>query len=403
VGAFLLSQVTESSVPVVEPDSVGCSLQVVAPSSFPLRLPAPHPRLRVCVVIPARNEESNLPHLIAALAGQFGLDGLPFDPEVFEVIVLLNNCIDRSATVLRDLRPPRLLKLHVGEITLEAHEAHVGRARQILFDTAYDRFRAIGRADGLILTTDADTRPEPTWIGETRAEFTKKVSGVGGRILLEPEERAALPANVQRLFLLDIGYRCALEEMRSLYAPDPVDPFPRHHQHYGASLAVTPAAYAKGGGMPLTPSSEDAALYRAIIASGGRFRHSYRVRVRTSARVLGRAEGGLAAALGCWHDQANEARPVIVESAEHAEERLGRVGLCCATCPDTPPPFVLTQTPEPPPPEHSAELRETVNKLRERICALRALPLEKRLAQVSKREGRYSLGPPRMNQCDSGL
>ena len=377
---------------VAEPDSVGCSQQPVAPSWFPLRLPLPHPRLRVCVVVPARNEESNLPQLIAALAGQFGLDGLPFDPEVFEVIVLLNNCIDHSAAILRDLQSPGMLKLHVAEITLEASEAHVGRARQILFDTAYDRFRAIGRADGLILTTDADTRPEPDWIGQTCAEFAGNVSGVGGRILLEPEERAALPASVQRLFLLDVGYRRALEEMRSLYAPEPEDPFPRHHQHYGASLAVTATAYAKAGGMPLTRSSEDAALYRAVVASGGRFRHSDRVRVRTSARVLGRAEGGLANALGRWQDQANAARPVVVESAEHADERLRRLGLWCATFPNTPPPLTLLETPEPPPLGHSADLRETVNKLRERICALRSVPLQERLAQVSKRAG--AIPPP---------
>jgi Glycosyl transferase family 2 len=388
------SQMTQSVIPVAASDSLGRFQQAVAPSSFSLRLPPPHPRLQVCVVVPARNEESGLPHLVAALAGQLGLNGLPLDPEVFEIIILLNNCIDRSAAVLRDLRLPGSLKLLVAEITLEAHEAHVGRARQILFDTAYDRFRAIGRADGLILTTDADTRPDPDWIGQTGAEFAKNVSGVGGRILLEPGERAALPASVQRLFLLDVGYRRALEEMRSLYAPQPEDPFPRHHQHYGASLAVTAAAYAKAGGMPLTRTSEDAALYRAVVASGGRFRHSCQVRVRTSARMLGRAEGGLAAALGRWHDQANAARPVVVESAEHADERLGRLGLWCATHPNTPPPFALAATPEPPPLEYSAELRETVNKLQERICALRSVPLYERLARLSKRTIRYSLRTP---------
>jgi hypothetical protein len=217
------------------------------------------------------------------------------------------------------------------------------------------------------------------------------VSGVGGRILLEPEERAALPANVQRLFLLDVGYRRALEELRSLYAPEAADPFPRHHQHYGASLAVTAAAYAKAGGMPLKRTSEDAALYRAIVASGGRFRHSNRVRVRTSARVLGRAQGGLADALGRWRDQAIAATPVLVESAEHADERLGRLGLWCATYPNIAPPLALAVTPEPPPPEHSAEISETLNSLRERVCARRSIPLRERLARLVKRTERHSL------------
>jgi Glycosyl transferase family 2 len=385
---------------VAESEPSSCSQPAVASPPFLLTLPAPHPRLKVCVVVPARNEELNLPRLVAALTGQLGSDGLPLEPEVFEIIILLNNCIDRSAGILRDLRPSGLLKLHVAEITLEAHEAHVGRARQILFETACQRFHSIGRADdGLILTTDADTRPNPDWISQNCAEFAKNVSGVGGRILLEPQERKALPANVHRLFLLDVGYRRALEEMRSLYAPEPADPFPRHHQHYGASLAVTAAAYAKAGGMPLTRSSEDAALYRAIVASGGRFRHSDRVRVRTSARVVGRAEGGLAVTLGSWNDKAKAKHPVVVESAEHAEERLGRLGLWWAKNSDTPPPFTLTETLELPPPEHASELQKTLNKLRERICALRLLPLRERLTQVAKRIDHDALWPSAQSPC----
>jgi hypothetical protein len=159
-------------------------------------------------------------------------------------------------------------------------------------------------------------------------------------------------------------------------------------------LAVTAAAYAKAGGMPLTRSSEDAALYRAVVASGGRFRHSYRVRVRTSARVLGRAEGGLAFALGSWRDQANAAVPVMVESAKHAEQRLHRLGLWCATYPDIPPPVALTLTPKSPTPEHSAELQETINKLRGRICELRSISLQDRLGHLAKRSGGDFLSAP---------
>ncbi|MBV8485735.1 MAG: glycosyltransferase [Verrucomicrobia bacterium] len=386
-----LPEVTQALLPVTEPDFLEHPFQATSSSSLLLRLPPPDPRLRVCIVVPARNEETVLPSLIAALAGQVGLDGAAFNPEMLEIIILLNNCSDRSATVLRDLRFPCPLKLHTAEITLGPHEAHVGRARQILFDTAYSRLRSIGRADGLILTTDADTRPEPDWVAQICAEFAKNVSGVGGRILLEAEERATLPVRVQQLFLLDVGYRRALEEMRSLYAPQTEDPFPRHHQHYGASLAVTAAAYAKAGGMPLTRSSEDAALYRAVVGSGGKFRHSYRVRVRTSARVLGRAEGGLAFALGRWRDQANAAKPVIVESAEHADERLGRLGLWCATYPDTPPPTDLAATPESLPQEHSAEIHATLNKLRQRICSLRSIPLHERLQQAVQQTDAISL------------
>ncbi|HEX6566265.1 MAG TPA: glycosyltransferase, partial [Chthoniobacterales bacterium] len=97
--------------PVTASDSLGRYRQAVAPPSFSLRLPPPLPQLQVCIVVPARNEESGLPHLVAALAGQLGLDGLPLERETFEIIILLNNCIDRSAAVLRNLRAPGLPKL----------------------------------------------------------------------------------------------------------------------------------------------------------------------------------------------------------------------------------------------------------------------------------------------------
>jgi Glycosyl transferase family 2 len=381
-GVFLLSQIKRGLTTAANSE---CRERSRTSTPLSLRLCPPHPRLKVCVVVPARNEECGLPRLITALTGQVHSDGEPFDPETFEIIVLLNNCNDRSAAVLQTFARPGPLRLHVAEITLEAFEAHVGRARQILFDMAYDRFCSIGKADGIILTTDADTRPEPDWIAQNCAEFAKNIAGVAGRILLEPEERAALPEGVQRLFLLDVGYRRALEEMRSLYAPEPHDPFPRHHQHCGASLAVTAAGYARAGGMPLTRSSEDTALYRAVVGSSGKFRHSYRVRVRTSARVLGRAEGGLAGALGSWRDQVDAARPILVESADYAEMRLARLGLWCATFPNTPPPFDLAEAPNSSPPRHSAELHETLERLRQRIWVLRSMPLEKRLAQAFKR------------------
>lgn len=351
---------------------------------------APHPLMRSCVVVPARNEEATLAPLITALAGQRGLQGRPLDAASYEVLLLLNNCTDRTAAIARDLQQKySRLQLHVAETSFAPHEAHVGRARQALFDMAFNRFRFLHRRTGLILTTDADSRPAADWIAQTEAEISAGVGGVGGRILLEPAEQAALPAGVKRFFLLDIGYRRALEELRSLYAPDAHDPFPRHHQHFGASLAVTAAAYAEAGGMPLQRSQEDVALYRAIVESGARFRHSYRVRVHTSARVIGRAEGGLADAIGWWHARVRDAAPVLVESTAAAEARLLRLGLWCRDNPASVPPAALTVTPDPPPGQ-AAEIQATLRTLRERIEALRPLSLAARLDPARRRfEERY--------------
>jgi len=195
---------------------------------------------------------------------------------------------------------------------------------------------------------------------------------------------------VRRLFLLDIGYRRALEELRSLYAPEAHDPFPRHHQHFGGSLAVTAAAYAKAGGMPLKRSSEDVALHHAIVRSGGKFRHSHRVRVYTSARMIGRAQGGLADAIGWWHARARDGAPVLVESAAAAEARFLMLGFWCRENPGRVPPAALVATPDPPAPGQAAEIHGTLLTLRDQIEALRPLSLAARLEPAAR--GRRSTG-----------
>lgn len=343
--------------------------------------PEPHARLQACVVIPVRNEQTVLPFVVAALAAQQDLRGVPLDGHDYEVLLLLNNCSDATAAVAESLRQrfPRLA-LHVAQIDFDPHEAHVGRARQCLFDVAFQRFDRLKRPAGLILSTDADSRPAPDWIAQNALEIAGGVDGVGGLITLDRVERSELPAGVRRLFSLDVMYHRALEELRSLYAPQLHDPYPRHHQHYGASLAVTARAYGSAGGMPLQSSSEDVALYQAVLASGGRFRHSFRVRVVTSARMVGRAQGGLADAIQVWNGQVGTASPVLVEPAQAAEERLATLGLWCSHHPDGNPPPALTLTPDVSVPGRGEEIGATIIALRAKCAALLLLPLGVRLA-----------------------
>lgn len=352
-----------------------------------LPLPPPSAALRYCVVVPARDEEAALPALVAALAAQVGSDGNPWDRAEWEIVLLLNNCRDRSGEVARAAAMARPeLTLHVAEIELAAHEAHVGRARQLLFDTAASRCPS-----GVILTTDADTIPAPDWIAETAREISAGADCVGGRVLLHAHEQAALPPPVRRLFLLDIGYRRALEEMRALYAPEAHDPFPRHHQHFGGSLAVTAAAYRAAGGMPLARSSEDVALCRAILETGGRIRHSHRVRAHTSARFVGRASGGLADALVWWKEQASHPESVQVESACAAERRLASLGWWQERHPCKAPPAHLCQPPEPPRLDEMEAVAKTLCALRVANERLRKLSLPERLESARARYDLHDL------------
>ena len=310
-----------------------------------LGLPAPHADLRIVVAVPARNEAARLPALVHALAAQRDADGQPFAPGLVEVIVLVNNSVDGSADVGRAAAAMAVphVRVHVAEVALGRGEAHVGRARQMVLDAAWARFAPA--VSGLLLTTDADTRPAPDWITETVREISRGADAVGGRILLAG--RAALPPALRRLVLLDAGYRRALEHVRHLVAPDAHDPYPRHHQHFGGSLAVTAEAYARAGGIPAVAALEDVAFVRALAATGARLRHSDRVRVWTSARRVGRASDGLACEMARWERRADRGLPLLVEPADDAVARLVRLGRWRAAHPGAAPPPALADAPHP--------------------------------------------------------
>jgi Glycosyl transferase family 2 len=283
----------------------------------------PSQDLAACVVVPVRNEVERMWSVLDALAHQQDLAGHALAGSRYEIILLLNNCTDGSTEVARAFkRAHPQLSLHLCVVDLPPEEAHVGRARRLLMDEACRRFRMLDRPLGLILTTDADTRVAEDWVVANLAEVAAGVDGVGGRVMICPIERARLDADVRRIFLLDLGYRQLCEALAALIDPEAHDPFPRHHQHCGASLAVTAAAYARVGRMPPVPSSEDVALFRAIRRIDGRFRHSPQVRVWTSARLVGRAARGYADSFSRFARQVEAGIELTVEPAATLERRF---------------------------------------------------------------------------------
>ncbi len=263
------------------------------------------------VAVPVHNEEARLGALIDSLASQ--------THPVSGVTLLLNNCTDDSESVARRLAAQHsALSLRVENVILPPERANVGCARRMAMDLAYER--ADGR--GLILTTDADTVWAPDFVQGMQTEIARGADAVGGRVQLHPADRCALSRGVRRLFLLDIGYRRMTERLADYIDPEPADPYPRHHQHFGAAMGVTAEWYARVGGLPTHPSNEDVAFYQAIREAGGRFRHSLRARAFTSARRDGRAPQGMADALSEWDDQADSGVTPTVPDAASLERRL---------------------------------------------------------------------------------
>ena len=269
----------------------------------PLIQTPPLPQCEVCVIVPVRNEAERLESTLAALVHQVDLNGEPLRSDRYEVIVLANNCSDDSVAIAQRVveQYPDLV-LHIAERTLPPSQAYIGWVRKRLMDEGHRRLMQLGHNRGVIASTDGDTCVAPNWIAATLHEINGGADAVGGRIVTDRRDRAALDPYARACHLREVGYRFLIAELEAYLDPDPFDVMPRHFQHYGASLAVTAEMYHKAGGLPPVRTSEDVALYRALVRVNAHFRHSPLVKVSTSARQIGRAQNGLANQLKQWSE-----------------------------------------------------------------------------------------------------
>ena len=275
-------------------------------------LPPPSPDLEVSVIVPVRDEARRLPATLRALAFQCELDGAAFDRRRYEVIVLANNCSDASADIVRAIAARHAgFALHVVEVRFPQAVAHVGHARACLMNEACRRLRKTAGTGGVIASTDGDTRVTPDWIAATLAEIASGVDAVGGRIVTADD--TAWPPGLERLARRDNTYQRLRSRLEHVIDPDEADPWPRHHQHFGASLAITVDAYRRVGGLPALPFLEDEALVRELRRHDLRMRHSERVSVVTSSRRQGRVAVGLSWQLREWAARARSSEDAVVD------------------------------------------------------------------------------------------
>lgn len=250
--------------------------------AHPDGLTSPAPALRAVVVVPARDEQQRIAACVAALAEQQGMAG-----DEYEVIVILDGCTDATAEVARDAaRETPGLRLH--QVVLPAPQG-VGRARRLGMDLACRRLLGLGREDGLIASTDADTVVAADWLCAQLELVAAGAEAIGGRIELDQEEAGQLAPQA-----LAVRDRLVLSRTEHALALGGTPELVEHHQFSGASLALTADAYVRCGGLPVRAALEDEALERALLSQGVAIHRSRRVQVRTSARVSGRAPRGLA-------------------------------------------------------------------------------------------------------------
>jgi hypothetical protein len=312
-------------LPAIAEKSVrsGISSEIDFSPSSPLSIEIlPDVCCNICVIVPVCNEADHISATLFALNQQYDLQGERLDPNKYEVIVLANNCTDNSAALARQAAKRCGMPIHVVERSFVPADAYIGRVRQLLMDEAYYRLITNRQPRGIIASTDGDTCVAPTWLAAIQHEIDRGADGVSGRIMTASCDRARLDPHTRACYLRAIGYGYLCVELESHLDPDPFDCLPRHHQHCGASLAVTAEMYAKAGGMPPVRTPEDVAFYRSLMRVEARFRHSPLVWVKTSARQQGRTANGMANQLHVWSAMGNQRQPYLVDSALAVETRL---------------------------------------------------------------------------------
>lgn len=215
------------------------------------------------------------------------------------VVVFVNNSTDRTyecaVAALRGADVPHV----VIDVAMPAGTAAAGYARLAAFEAALCRVTA----QGVLLTTDADTVVHREWV-EANARLLESADFVFGHIALDTAEFAILPDVVRKRIRAEERYRDL--SLRLVNTLDPISAPPHSHGlSGGASIGCRASAYVEVGGFPPVASSEDVGLAERAFLDDMRVVRCRSVSVTTSCRLAGRAAGGMAETLARWCEDAD--------------------------------------------------------------------------------------------------
>jgi glycosyltransferase involved in cell wall biosynthesis len=227
----------------------------------------------VGVVVPARNEAGHIEACLESI--KVALDALPLRLDTAIWVVVDRSTDDTARIVERVLAGrPRC----GWAISRGAHP--VGRLRHHGALEVLCLLRRHTPARTWLLSTDADSEVPADW---------------AARHLRYASQGAHAVAGVVRLSDLNHLHPRTLRRYQGLLASERAMD---HAQVYGATLGVRADAYLAVGGFAARATGEDGDLVNRLVDCGFQVSHRYDVYVSTSARLDGRASGGLADLLG---------------------------------------------------------------------------------------------------------
>jgi hypothetical protein len=243
---------------------------------------------RAVVAIPARDEETLLPHCLDAVDAALGRLTAPA-----MIVVLVNDSADASFAVASACAAATAHPVLVVDVERPPALRHAGGARRAVLELA----AAVTAPGGFILTTDADSVPDVGWAAASVRALEAGNDLVCGRVRVDRRERDALPSALRRRHRLEEKVKAAAVALEDRLDPRPHNPGPRHAGIFAAALAMRRDAYLAVGGLPAVACGEDEALVRRMTEEDRPVYFARDAVVRTSLRSLGRAVGGVADAI----------------------------------------------------------------------------------------------------------
>ena len=272
---------------------------------------SPGTRPRIVVAIPVRNEADHIGPCLRALARQQAAR-----PD--RVVLLLNGCTDGTEARIQEAARSLDLDITIVKRKLHGARATAGFARRLALHHAASGLAA----HDVLMTTDADGQVAPDWVALNLEWLRRGTDAVCGRAEIDPADALLIPQRLHEDDARECRLAGLLDQLACLIDPDPNDPWPRHTESSGASIAVTVAAFRRAGGIPPVPSGEDRAFIGKLRQLDARIRHAPSVTVTVSGRTHGRAAGGMADTIRRRIVQQDEFTDSTIEPAADRVRRL---------------------------------------------------------------------------------
>ncbi len=233
----------------------------------------------MAICVPVRNEAARLPRFFAAI--EHLLVGKGTD---VTLCLLLDSCTDGSADIAATYASRARHPVKVASSWRSDANAGVARHGAMMLGMSVSN-----GADDILLTTDADSCPQPDWLQITLAALDAS-DIVAGNVVRRGRQHDVAQDRID-------DYYARLYALRRRVDPVDWEPPVAHHHASGANMALRVGSYTALGGFAPLASGEDARLVDDAARAGFRVRREAASIVHTSTRRQGRAQGGLATTL----------------------------------------------------------------------------------------------------------